>query len=202
MGALAASVAPDVVVAARRFWGGRIDLVRIRSDGRVRDGVDRCDHEFPRPVDERRRVRPVYEDYHIPTRPMTADDVFAVIVEVTRQAGPEDSSDFVNELSFETPVREWLLTDEFIGYELATTLEPFRLRPVSVDEWTRAIGGAEKHRTLGDVCRALAPHFAMLVIEPVNIMGDRSRAAGAFLVVRRLLDDVGVDVSDLRPSSE
>jgi hypothetical protein len=38
-------------------------------------------------------------------------------------------------------------------------------------------------------------------MQPVNVFGDTSLAAGAFLVVRQIFADCGADVSDLRPSS-
>jgi hypothetical protein len=142
-----------------------------------------------------------YDDYEIATRPATTDDVFAVVVEVTRQVVPPNGDAGVSELSFDTPVADWLMSDELIGYALACALEPLAVARPVVHDWTRIFGGPRSRRTLGDVCHDLAPHFAMPVIEPINVMGDRSLPAGAFLVVRRILKDVGIDVRELRPSS-
>jgi hypothetical protein len=139
-----------------------------------------------------------YDDYQIPTRLMTAEDAFAVILEMMRHVTPPEA---LNALSFDTAIVEWecdmieagdiSIPDGFNGI-FGTTLP--------AETWQAALEPA-RERTLGDVCRLVAGHAVVPVIEPVTVMGDHSHAAGAFLAVRRILADEGVDVSDLRPSS-
>ena len=141
----------------------------------------------------------MYDDYQIPTRPMTPDDVFAVLVELSRFAVQDE---FLQQLSFQTTLREWDLAmiDDLELPNLGKNLNDFFGIDVSAAQWKAALGTVES-ATLGDMCNLIAKHALMPCIEPVTVMGDRSFAAGAFLAMRRVLQDAGVDVADLRPSS-
>src|SRR5687768_120115 len=142
-----------------------------------------------------------YDDYQIPTRPMTADDVFAVIIDLTRHAavGPS-ATDEINSLNFDTPVGEWELcfVDGIDRANAAAGLNELFGTVIPEAEWQRVL---EPTQTLADVCALVARRAVMPVIEPLTVMGEESRAAGAFLAVRRILRDAGVDVAELRPSS-
>jgi hypothetical protein len=71
---------------------------------------------------------------------------------------------------------------------------------VAHSDW-RPILLPKRERTLGGLCDFIAQRATIPIIQPVRVMGDNSLAAGAFLTVRRIFADAGVDVSDLRPSS-
>jgi len=144
----------------------------------------------------------MYDDYQISTRPMTADDAFAILVALMREAAVGYGDATINALSFDTSIFEWELA--FIGAGDVAIPRGFNAifgTSLSADAW-KAVLEPPRQRTLGDVCRLVAQHAAVTpVIEPITVMGDRSHAAGAFLAVRRILQDEGVDVSQLRPSS-
>ena len=139
-----------------------------------------------------------YDDYQIPTRPMTADDAFATILELMRHdTAPAE----LNALSFDTSIFEWEIAIIEAGdISIPDGFNAMFGTALPAEAW-RAVLEPARQRTLGDVCRLVAGNTVVPVIEPVAVMGDRSRAAGAFLAVRRILREEGVDVSDLRPSS-
>jgi hypothetical protein len=140
-----------------------------------------------------------YDDFQIPTCPLTPDDVFAVIVELSRHALPDD---VLQQISFATTLREWdlMMFDELDVPQLGKNLNEFFDMDIPASQWAEALAPSQS-RTLGDLCNLVAVHARIPCIEPVTVMGDRSHAAGAFLVLRRILQDAGIDVSDLRPSS-
>jgi hypothetical protein len=141
-----------------------------------------------------------YDDYQIPTCPMTPDDVFAVIVDLTRQVCGADDDELAR-LSLDMRIADWLIPFEFLNdMEVAAAFKVMAAEPIGDYEWKRLLS-LDDYRTLGCLCRELAPRLRKPLIQPVAVMGDTSPAAGAFLVVRRILRDAGVNVSDLRPSS-
>ncbi len=54
---------------------------------------------------------------------------------------------------------------------------------------------------VADLCVELAELIRVPAVEPVAVLGRPCPSAGAFLTVRRLLADAGVDVSDVAPST-
>lgn len=69
------------------------------------------------------------------------------------------------------------------------------------DEWLKVLTPGSQ-RTLADVCDFLVKKGARLpASEPIRIFGTECDSAGAFLTLRSLLAEEGINVSDLRPSS-
>ena len=130
---------------------------------------------------------------------MTRDDAFALLIEMSRHAIAEES---LTELSSETTIAQWqvMMIDDLDVRELGKYFNASFGTHLPLEAWREATEPM-KTRTLGDLCELIAGRGLMPVIEPVTVMGDCSLAAGAFLVVRRILCDAGVDVSNLRPSS-
>jgi hypothetical protein len=71
---------------------------------------------------------------------------------------------------------------------------------VPMDNWQDVLLPSEV-RTLRDVCEHVAANTAVIVPEPVTVLGRRCLSAGAFLAVRTLLGQAGAEVGDLGPSS-
>jgi hypothetical protein len=130
-------------------------------------------------------------------RPMTSDEVF-VLLGATIAASPWVKLD---DISRDTPVHTLLEACDLDGSPAASTaLNAWFSIALPQEVWETVLP-PPKTRTLGEVCDLVARHATTPVIEPVNVMGDRSLAAGAFLAIRRILADAGVNVVDLRPSS-
>jgi hypothetical protein len=140
-----------------------------------------------------------FDDYQIPTRPMTPDDVLGALIDVRRAC----ELDFmVKPLSMEMTIREW--RDE---YELGNVRaigkwmnEMFGLHLLEFEY--RAALTPPKRRTLRDLCGLISRHAQAYCMQPVTVLGDTSLAAGAFLALRRIFIASGIDVSDLKPSSQ
>jgi hypothetical protein len=139
------------------------------------------------------------DEYQIPTRLMTSDEVFAALVQFTRDGMGESSLDSCTRASSAK-----ILVAEF-GYgwfwaDAADNLNAIFQIDLPRTAWREVLVPA-RTKTLGGVCDLIARHASVPSIEPVIVLGDHSLSAGAFLVIRRILADRGVDVSELRPSS-
>lgn len=129
---------------------------------------------------------------------MTNDEVFAVLVQLTRD---DLGGSALEKCTRQSSVK--LIVAGFsngLWYDSALRLnECFRIDlPESV--WREALL-PKRTKTIGGVCDLIAQHATIPVIEPVSVLGDRSLAAGAFLVIRGMFAELGADVSNLRPSS-
>jgi hypothetical protein len=144
----------------------------------------------------------MFESQDIPRRLVTKDEALAVIIAWTAAEAEFNASKQLAELSFETTIVAWLSVFELLDVrKLAQSLNIlFDVRFCDAT-WERILKPM-KERTVGDVCDVLARHAQVTCVLPVTVMGDTSLAAGAFLAVRQVLARSGVDVSNLRPSSE
>jgi hypothetical protein len=143
----------------------------------------------------------MFDSTEIPTRHVTKDEALAVIIAWTTPAEFDPTVD-TSQFSFETTAREWINTFEAMSVRgLGRALNLLFGVRLGDDVWKRILEPV-KERTLGDVCDLLARHATVTCVVPVTVMGDTSLAAGAFLAVRQILAKAGVDVSNLRPSSE
>lgn len=125
--------------------------------------------------------------------PMTRDDAFACLVAHLDVADPP--------LSFDTTVRDWRnLFDSALIDDLANTLNTRFHLSLSHAVWRKVLTPT-RERTLGEVCDLIAANATRPTFPPVTILGSTSTSAGAFLAIRELLHNTGVDVSHLAPSS-
>ena len=68
------------------------------------------------------------------------------------------------------------------------------------DTWT-AILEPEDKKTLGDLCNFIADHAEKEIIGSVKLFGNDCNVAAIFKSLKRRLEDIGLDVSNFRPSS-
>ncbi|MCA9249695.1 MAG: hypothetical protein KDA54_01050 [Phycisphaerales bacterium] len=107
------------------------------------------------------------------------------------------------ELTLDTKVRDWQCYGD--GME-RTWLHNARLvnnwfdMDAPLAEWKVVLRPA-KARTLTDVCTFVARHAKVMCIPEPNFLGRPCRTAGAFLMIRKLMSDAGVETVNLRPSS-
>ncbi|HEX8523676.1 MAG TPA: hypothetical protein VF669_15580 [Tepidisphaeraceae bacterium] len=137
------------------------------------------------------------ENYHCPTRPVTREDVLAILIDHLRLIDPFFIA--LYPLSFESNVHEARRCLENRSEFPHLLNNAFALK-LSRQEWDKVLKPFKK-RTLSDLCDFITPLATRRYIEPVTILGSESRKAGAFLAVREILQNNGVDVSNLRPSS-
>ena len=139
-----------------------------------------------------------FDEYSVPTRLMTSDEVLVSLVDLTRD---EFGDPALLHPKRDDPARLLIMAIgagdvRAIGKRLNTL---FRL---SIPESTwRQVLLPKRKKTIGDACDFIACHARVPVVEPVKVLGDESLAAGAFLAIRRVLAECGNDVSDLRPSA-
>jgi hypothetical protein len=144
----------------------------------------------------------IADEYPIPSRLMTPDDVLAVLIDQHRLgvAAGEAEPAFIERTM---TVGRWIGLDE-----LATVDDSGKflnnLFGLNLDRATwRSVLTPKRRRTLGDVCDFIASHEVRVrCVEPVTIFGSTSLAAGAFLALRATLKDVGVDAAELRPTTK
>jgi len=136
-----------------------------------------------------------------PVRFMTPTEVlryFSVIHQWSVSVGEADGSSMI---STEMTVSQWcdaMLIDQ--PWEIGGYLECTFEITCSRREWDSVLK-PRKSKTLGAVCEFIASRARVLNAEPAQVLGVRCEKAGIFLAIRRRLEQVGADVSTLRPSS-
>src|SRR5262249_61758956 len=73
----------------------------------------------------------------------------------------------------------------------------FGTGPLTEEWWEKVV----EFGTVDGLCHALARVAQLPLIEPLTVLGRPCPAAGAFLLIRRMLAEAGADVSRLRPST-
>ncbi|WP_417378274.1 hypothetical protein [Gimesia sp.] len=71
---------------------------------------------------------------------------------------------------------------------------------LSESDWTQAVAGPQMN-TVRDFCERIAARMTMPVISLESFIGRTCRPASAFLAVRSLLQEAGVDVTEVAPST-
>lgn len=71
---------------------------------------------------------------------------------------------------------------------------------LSESDWTQVVSGPQMH-TVRDFCERIAVRMTMPVISLQTFIGRTCRPASAFLAIRSLLQEAGVDVADVAPST-
>lgn len=139
-------------------------------------------------------------DTPVKMRPMTPDEVLAVISDINRfEWGGEPIPEHDDSLLI---TREQSIYNEMDDIEeIEYFIEWFK---VDIDKDYRDIVSLYKNAqdlTFGELCDFIAPRARIEDIDAVNVMGLISWEAGVFRVVRNVLKDMGADVSELKPSS-
>jgi len=133
-------------------------------------------------------------DRPIRTRPITPEEVLEGLRDLFARASGlprERAEEFVRN---DTELLDLVAVD---GLNPITVEMYFGTEHLSEEWWQRVV----EFGTVGGLCHALARFVEVPAIEPMIVMGRPCPAAGAFLVVRRILADAGADVSDVRPST-
>jgi len=104
-------------------------------------------------------------------------------------------------LTFESTIEEWCFDDDFLSWRRVAraTNEVWEIS-VSNREWKTVLTPLRK-KTLAGVCQLISQHARVPVIREQNFFGKPCRPASVFLTIRALLQEAGVDVSEIRPST-
>ena len=132
----------------------------------------------------------------------TAEEILQIFKEQHRLCSPLDpEADPYAEINSKMTIREWRWANELLGWkELSHFLnQEFRIE-ISENEWHVYLEPA-KHRLLIDVCVLIAKHARKDIYESKVLFGHPCLKASVFLTIKRNLEQKGVNVSELRPSS-
>ncbi len=130
--------------------------------------------------------------------PATPDYVLAVFRD---WYGRDPGADPDVDLSFETTVEEWREHDDLIDWqEFGRNLNAFWEIDCSDAEW-KAVLEPARTKPLAAVCELIARHATRPRIRPSRWLGRTCAPAGAFLAVRSLLTEAGVDPREIAPST-
>jgi hypothetical protein len=134
--------------------------------------------------------------------PATPEYILAVIRDSHRQQCQFDSEANPDvELTFETTIAEWRETCDLIEWSgLGRALDDIWNLGRADEAW-RAVLEPDEERTLRDLCEFIAPGAVRPTIEALKILGATCLPAGAFLAIRSLLHDAGVDTDPVMPST-
>jgi hypothetical protein len=106
------------------------------------------------------------------------------------------------DLRFETTIFDWRDICDLVGTsELWKYLNYYFHLDASRETWMEILE-PDDEKTLADLCQFVADRVEREIIEPIKIMGDYCTTAAIFKSLKRRLADRGLDVSDIRPSSQ
>lgn len=135
--------------------------------------------------------------------PATANHVLAVFRDWYRQqcqfaSAVEPGVD----LTFATTIAEWQSACDLIGgwRTLGRILNGMWDLDQPDEAWRSVLKPAGQ-RTLRDLCEFIASGAVRPTIEPLKILGAECLPAGAFLAIRSLLREAGVDTDPIAPST-
>jgi hypothetical protein len=134
--------------------------------------------------------------------PATPEYVLAVLRDQHRQdCSIEYDAKPQLELTFDTTIAEWRFWCDLVDWRrLGRALDTEWKLGLPDASW-RAVLEPEGSRTLGDVCSFIAQTAVMPSIEPLSILGLKCLTAGAFLAIRSTLQESGVNVDSVAPST-
>lgn len=144
-------------------------------------------------------------DVTIATRPMTPDEVLAVINDAIRrgcggdQITEESEAPIVQRGTTIDELQRILWFDVYVD-DLDSVL-PWLFRVDASEEELQPFLAQPKCVTVGEFCDFLAQRARIETIRPATVLGAVSWEAALFRAVRGILAQAGADVSNLRPSS-
>ena len=104
-------------------------------------------------------------------------------------------------LTFDMTVSAWRSEAELLPWsQLAESFNKYWGMNCSQDEW-RGVLKPERKRTLRDVCEFVAARAVQPKVRPSAIFGRDCLSAGVFLTLRSQLNEQGINVAELRPST-
>jgi hypothetical protein len=140
--------------------------------------------------------------HYITEKPATPEYVLSVLRDSHRQQceyDPEVEPDI--ELTFNSTIDEWRTVCNLVGWrKLGQALNQVWGINCLNEEWRNVLEPANQ-KTVQGVCEFIAAHTSQPEIRPARLLGSSCTSSGAFLTIRSLLQEVGVDVEHLRPST-
>lgn len=145
----------------------------------------------------------MYDDYEIPKRRLSEEDVMAILAEEHRRRehiSPESGG--VKLISFDSTVAEYEKTFD-VPQRIPTLARNLnRFFEMNIERELCDTMHPPRERTLRDVCRLVASrNYEQRALLPVQIFGSECAAAGAFVTLKALLKEAGADVSEVAPST-
>jgi hypothetical protein len=136
-------------------------------------------------------------------RNYTPIEVFEIFKEEHRLCSPLDfMADAKFELKFDSKVWEWRGCRDLLEWEeLSVCLNEQFSIDITRQEW-RNVFNPDDEKTIGDICELISKHAMIKEIEPIKILGSECLSASIFLTLKKNLKSKGVNVNELKPSSE
>jgi hypothetical protein len=106
------------------------------------------------------------------------------------------------EFTFDTTIADWQdICDLVATYELWNYLNYYFRLNLDKESWMTVLE-PEDTKTLGDLCNFISSHADKEIIKPIKLFGSNCETAAIFKSLTAKLKDRGVDISDIRPSSQ
>ncbi len=133
---------------------------------------------------------------------MTPDEVLAALRECRRQACAFVCAGAIDiDLSHDTPITDWRRALDMEGWTDAAQCINEVLGTTITQEKLDAVLESGRAHTLRDLSELIAVEAQRPVVEPVNVLGRKCWAAGAFFTIRWTLARLGVDRAGVTPSA-
>ena len=136
------------------------------------------------------------------TEKYTAEEILEIFKEQHRLCSPLDpEADLWAEISSEMKIRDWRWANDLLGWkELSKFLnQEFRI-DIPEKTWYDTLEPAKSKRLI-DVCELISQNATKEYFQEKRLFGKPCLKASVFLTIKRNLEKKGVNVSDLRPSS-
>jgi hypothetical protein len=106
------------------------------------------------------------------------------------------------EFTFETTIADWQdICDLVETAQLWKYLNYYFRMDLDKESWMAALE-PEDIKTLGDLCNFIASHANKEIIKPIKLFGSHCETAAIFKLLTAKLKDRGIDISDIKPSSQ
>ena len=107
-----------------------------------------------------------------------------------------------HEFTFETTIADWQdVCDLVETTQLWKYLNYYFRLDLDKELWMGTLE-PEDTKTLGDLCNFIASHADKEIIKPIKLFGGNCETAAIFKSLTAKLKDRGIDISDIRPSSQ
>lgn len=132
----------------------------------------------------------------------TAEEILEIFKEQHRLCSPLDpEADPYAEISAEMTIKEWRWANDLLGWkELSKFLnQEFRI-DINEKTWYDTLEPAKTRQLIG-ICELISKNATKQYFQKKRLLGKPCLKAGIFLTIKRNLEKKGVNVSNLRPSS-
>lgn len=135
-------------------------------------------------------------------RKYTSAEILDLFKEQHRLSSPLDpEAEPSIEIKMEMSIRDWRCANDLLPWKKLYKFlnQEFRV-DISEEEWKNALEPA-REKKLSGVCQLIAKYAETEIVEPIRILGTDCLSAATFLHLKRKIEEKGVNVSALRPSS-